>query len=250
MVLVPGTDLDTATGPQDGIRFMITSGIMTKDELTQFQQLLNSQPQLSEFESSLLPDIELGIARLTDIENVYDVAGEHGGIWSIGRIITYYERGVQNLLFVSQPKSAAKENIDPGTFEYTNRTVGVDKGEEGNSAGDSEVATLQELKNRIWGYNVLQGLPSHLHIILSSNMGPCIGCQGRLRAFINDLRAAVSALNYTLPTTLEINYTTARNSGSRHGLETTYGYNSDQTISVGHPEVYHYYSKTFDYNLQ
>jgi hypothetical protein len=238
-----GTNLDT-NNPQDAeqIRIALRTGLMTREELEGFQHALSILPQLNDFEQELTDLIKVVDAALADVETVYEQANQNGSIWSMGRIFAYDQYINQHMIFSSQPEAPSAGYAD---YVYAQRAVETSEEERNNSIGDCEVATLERLYTFIWSQNLLAQRPTLLHIILSGSMGPCKGCRGRIQHFINDLDQKVKELGIRVALKLDVNYTTPTNWENRE----QYGYIQDQTIVVGRPVEYRYWSRSFTQSL-
>ncbi|HLG76855.1 MAG TPA: hypothetical protein VKX46_10595 [Ktedonobacteraceae bacterium] len=243
MVAVPGTNFDTSHATDEtAIDLFVTSpGRLALVDLQQLKQGLSAPTAHTQFEQNLLPKIDLAIVRQQDIDSVYHQA-QQGNIWSKARIIVYNENNVQSMLHETPLAQASAGHTG---LRYANRVAGnVDAQVIHDSLGDAEVGVLSELYDFITGTGVLQKIPRRLYIILSGSMGPCLGCQGRIAAFIDDLNALANSIHARIPLTFEVNYTTATNPLNR----TQYGYDGDKEVVVGPQAMpdYVYWSKTFE----
>lgn len=104
------------------------------------------------------------------------------------------------------------------------------------SQADSEVACLQEA----WDWLTLgglQGTPRSVEVVLVGNIGPCVPCQKRIKAF-RDM--VVRHFGGNVRVEVEVVYdqddASARDT-ERHGIPTTYGYRDlpDSQLADGTP---------------
>jgi hypothetical protein len=267
MVVVPGTTLDTRN-PNDvfAITEMVAlAGKMTLTQLNSFGLALSQIPQPTEFEQKkLLPLVLVAKTRLENLKRTYDNACQEGSIWCVGTLFYYDETGKQQPMIQTEVARASREYK---TLRYATRALNIDAATIELSLGDSEIKVLEDLSDFIQDPNrrpdvgvvhLFQRIPSRLYIIISSNMGPCTECQGRIEQFIYDLQAQAEALTVQIPLILDVNYVTETNVRNR----APYGYMADLRVQVGAggdghltngsrslPDDFFYYSKSFRVTL-
>ncbi|WP_182881200.1 hypothetical protein [Microbispora sp. H10949] len=106
------------------------------------------------------------------------------------------------------------------------RPAGISEDEARLSQQDSEVTTLLDAYYWITdrGFDVAA---QSIQVILISNIGPCTGCQARLRIFHGDLLAAAQQTGSKVSITVDSVYDTPeafRNRTRGNKIPTTYGY--------------------------
>lgn len=235
-----GRTLDTRR-EADHNAIVDATGLDSTLSLEQFTKLQKDLEELgigrTSFETQLLGDVQRGVARMADADYVYQRASQ-GGIWAAARIM----QDGQTLL-ATEAYASGKQN-----GAYSLDGDGVGNAELEASQSDSEVGVLDALSD--WFSSQLSSRNGQrLHVIFSGSMGPCLGCQGRIRKFLLDLNAIACNVGVNIPLIFEVNATT-RTQTPEGGLllrRTQYGYTKTNayTFANSGTGLKGYWSKVF-----
>jgi hypothetical protein len=241
-VLLNGHMLDTRN-VHDQNALVDATGRNSPLSLQQFTTLVQDLEALGNqrtpFEAQLLMDARMGQAIMADLSDVYARASQ-GGVWATARIMVDNTTWYTGQAYASGHQAGA----------YSLAGEGVGAGELNASQHDSEVGVLEELNNALsLHWNTLNG--TDLKIIISSSLGPCLGCQGRIRQFLRDQNAVVCNIGGRIRLLLEVNYTTATQTPGNATValprQTQYGYTTNYpfTLVNSGPGMTRYWSKNF-----